>query len=370
MKRNLLLSVALSIAFLCLQAQTKVGKAHADPTKSICLSCYHFHPRWTDNYGDSIEKRYEEFEDVVKAGYFNSIIVEKEYVNDDEFWRIILENECTVWLNIYDSFYSSKSSFEAWVRPFSDALDVLRKNQERWDRFLGFHFDEPIWRGQSNADFLYETKALTEMYAKRIYPVFATGEFSGNEGNAMQLEMEAEGMRKAIPEALAYVTDIGFDAYCMDVRDEYNYGGQKSHLAKVEKEFPGVVDGKTYYSKQLEYLVRMVGHDVNVWLYPNAYTTLLWRGGRAGEEYCIAQLREMARIIKEYPHIGGLALYTYYQFGNPKELGLQSHLVVTDSKGNQKLRPQEEKWYDYSRALKLMCEEFKSKESNAIGSAR
>ena len=41
--------------------------AKVNPAEAIGFGFYHFHPRWTVHYGEEIEKRYEEFEDVVKA---------------------------------------------------------------------------------------------------------------------------------------------------------------------------------------------------------------------------------------------------------------------------------------------------------------
>lgn len=330
--------------------------ANVNPKEALGLGIYHFHPRWTKNYGDSEEKRMEEFEDVVKRGYFNSITVEVSYLNNDEFWRIILENDCSVWLNIYDSFYSSKASYEEWVKPFADALDILEKNEERWDRFVGFHFDEPIWRGQSNGDFLFQTKSLYERYHKRIFPVFATGEFLDTEGNAMQLKFDAENMKKCKPEALKYVTDIAFDSYSVDCRDEYTNG---SYIDKMHTKFESIVDGKSYYKTIGKYLEEFVGHPVNMWYFPTCYTTGLWRGGAVGEGFCEGHLKFMRELLKSHKHAGGLCLYTYTQFSNPREFGLQDHIVIKDEEGKLKLRPDRDKWYDYSALLLKTCTEFK-----------
>ena len=336
--------------------------ASVKPSEALGLGIYHFHPRWTVNYGDSMEKRIEEFEDVVKSGYFNSIIVEKEYLNNDEFWRVCLENGCTVWLNIYDSFYSDKWTFEEWSAPYVKELDILKQNPERWENYLGLHFDEPVWRGQSNADFLYMTKTFYEMYGKRNFPVFACGEFTDNEGNSMQLKMEAKDMKKVIPEALKYVTDVGFDSYSVDVREGWGNG---SYINKMHEKYgDDIVDGKSYYKKHTDILLSMIDHDVNIWYFPTCYTTGLWRGGRVGEGFCIGHLEYMAELLMQQKCQGGLCLYTYYQFSNPAEFGLQSHLVVKDAEGNLKLRPENVKWWDYSAKLREMCEKFKNTKAN------
>ena len=335
-----------------------------NPTKAISIGSYHFHPRWTKNYGDSEEKRIEEFEDVMKSGYFNSIIVEIGYLNNDEFWRVISENDATVWLNCFDSFDSEVESIESWLLKRSEAIDVLKQNEERWERFLGFHFDEPVWRGQSNADFLTMTKTLYEKYSKRIYPVFATGEFSRSEGNSQQIKLDAKNMKKVRVDALKYVTDIGFDSYSVDVRDGASNG---DYIKKNQEEFPEMVDGKSYYKVLAKKLASLAGHDVNIWLYPCAYTTSLWGGlngaTRADEDYCLAHLEFFRELLLEQEFQGGINLYTYTQFRDNNELGLQSHLVVKDENGNQKLLPDIEKWEKYSKRLSEICEEFKNTEA-------
>ena len=337
--------------------------ANVNPTEALSLGIYHFHPRWTHNYGDTLEDRLREFDDVVKAGYFNSITVEVEYLNNDSFWKTILENDCTVWLSVWESFDSSKQTFNEWNETYAPALEILRANEERWERFCGFHFDEPVWRGQSNSDFLEQTKNFRELYNKRIFPVFATGEFFDSEGNAMQIKMDAKNMRKVKPEALKYVTDVAFDSYSVDVRDGYGNG---SYINEMHEKLEGIVDGKTYYSELAKYLEAMFDHEVNYWFFPTCYTTGLWRGGRVGEGFCQGHLNYMAELVKTFKHPGGLVLYTYYQFSNPSELGLQSHIVLKDENGAQKIRPEQEKWWDYSADLRRITQEFKETKVDLI----
>ena len=331
--------------------------AKVKPAEALSFGFYHFHPRWTVHYGEDIEKRYEEFEDVVKAGYTNCIIVEKSYLNDDEFWRIIFENDCTVWLNIYDYFDSSKEEYKEWSREFDKALNILRANPERWERFMGFHFDEPVWRGQSNEDFLTECKNLYEEYGKRIFPVFATGEFMDSEGNAMQIKMDAAKMKKVIPEALKYVTDVGFDSYSVDVRFGFGNG---DFIERNHQKIPEIVDGKSYYEELTKLLVRIVGHDVNVWFFPCSYTTGLWRGGQVNEDYCAAHLDFFCELLMRQKCQGGIITYTYKNNASkPEELGLVSHIEVTDQDGNQKLFPERANWENYSECMKNAVKKFK-----------
>ncbi len=331
--------------------------ANFEKTKgTLSVGFYHFHPRWTANYGEEIEKRYEEFEDVIKAGYTNCITVEKEYINDDEFWRIITEYDCTVWLNVYEYFDSSKQSYEEWNKDYDAALKKLMEAPERWERFMGVHIDEPVWRGQTNEDFLTQTKRFRLDYNKRVFPVFATGEFMDSEGNAMQLKMDAKDMKKVIPEALEYITDVAFDSYSVDVREGYSNGG---YPEKIGQKVPGVVDGPTYYEKLADLLLRIVGHEVNIWFFPTVYTTGRWGGGRVNEGFCKAHLEFFCDLLLKYEHPAGLSLYTYHQFGNVEEFGARDHIVLKGEDGKQKLRPHCAKWPEYSEALKKVNQRFR-----------
>ena len=337
-----------------------------NPTKAISIGSYHFHPRWTKNYGDSLEKRIEEFEDVMKSGYFNSIIVEVTYLNNDEFWRVIFENDAVVWLNIYDYFVSEKEDYDTWFKGFVEPLKTLKANKERWDRFQGFHFDEPVWRGQKNKDFLEMSKNLYETYNKRIYPVFATGEFTQSEGNQLQLQISGDQMRKVIPSSLKYVTDVGFDSYSVDIREGAPNPGV---IERAHAEFPEVVDVKSYYLVLCDNLKKVVGHDVNIWLYPCAYTTSLWGGlngqGRADEEYCLAHLEFFRELLLSQEFKGGIDLYTYKNNASkPVEQGLVSFLDVKNENGEQYLFPEIPKWEKYSKRLREICEEFRNTDAN------
>ncbi len=337
--------------------------ANVNPTDALAIGVYHFHPRWTKNYGEEIEKRIEEFEDVLKSGYFNTVIVETNYLNNDEFWRVILENDCTVWLSIWEFFKSEEKTYDEWFKEHGEQVDILRQNPERWERFCGFHFDEPVWRGQTNADFLEMTKRMRLDYNKRIFPVFATGEFLDSEGNAMQLKMDGKDMKKVMPQALKYVTDIAYDSYSVDVREGYGNG---SYIDKMHEKLPGIVDGPTYYIEVAKVLENMVDHEVNYWYFPTCYTCGLWRGGRIGEGFCEGHLKFMKELVKQHKHPGGLMLYTYTQFSNPKEIGLQDHIIIKDAEGNQKLRPDSEKWHDYSALLRRVTQEFKETKVDLI----
>ena len=106
-------------------------------------------------------------------------------------------------------------------------------------------------------------------------------------------------------------------------------------------------------------MLELLDHDVNVWFYPCAYTPNLWGGGRADEDYCLAHLNFFDELLSEQKYQGGLMLYTYTQFSNPNEIGLQSHLVVQNLEGDVLLRPNEMKWYRYSARLGEITTKYK-----------
>ena len=324
------------------------------------VGIYHFQPHWTTNYGTSEALRMKEFEDVLKQGYFNTVIVSPAYLNNDNFWAICEKYDLSVWLSIYSFYDSSKTNINSFINELDKDVSILKSNKSRWDRFYGFHHEETIWRGQSNADLLAETEALYKKYGKRNFMVFATGEFSSSEGN--DIAMDVAKVKKVKPEALKYMTDVAFDSYSVDVRDGASNGNKYTEWQKV---CPNIVDGKSYYTEYTKLLLKYCENDVNVWFFPCAFTYSLWGGlnglSRADEAYCIAHLEFFKELLDKQKYKGGLMLYTYQQFSNVKELGMQSKLVVTDENGTQLLRPNEPKWHDYSKLLKKITAEYSSK---------
>lgn len=302
----------------------------------------------------------KEFRDVVEEGYFNTVIVSPHYATNEKFWKICLDNELSVWMSLFDYYDSSKTTLKKYVDNVEKTVSEIKKNAEWWNIFNGFQYDENIWRGQSNADFLDMTQALYTKWGKRNFLVLATGEFTAYEGNQNQIDMDAANMKKVNPKALKYVTDIAFDSYSVDVRDGAPNGNKYSEWQKVS---PKIVDGKSYYSEYTKVLLSLVDHDVNVWFYPCSYTTSLWGGlnglRRADEGYCLAHLNYFYELLKKQKYQGGLFLYTYKNnASNPNEFGLQSKLIVEDENGNQILTPGHyDKWEYFSYRLKVITEE-------------
>ncbi|MBQ0102235.1 MAG: hypothetical protein KBT31_05530, partial [Firmicutes bacterium] len=318
------------------------------------ITCYHFNPAWTVNYGTDFDARMKEFDDVLSENYFNCIIVDKNSALEDRFWEIAYKHKCDVWLNVYDFYRSGVMDFEEWLKPFDAVMKKIVGNKEREEIFLGFHMDEPIWRGQSNADFLKETEELTKRYGKRIFPVFSTGEFTSFEGNEMQLNLSAEKMKKVMPEALKYVTDAAFDSYSYDFREPEQNGNK---LDEIRAKYPSVTDAKSYFRLLTDIMLKMIGHKVTLWFFPTVYTTNTWGGYRVDESFCLGHLDFFSKLLEEAENPGGLVLYTYMTSKrNPVEKGLENHLIVKPD-GEQTLLPDVEKWETYSAKLKDLLKE-------------
>lgn len=340
---------------------------NVNPADALSIGIYHFTPDWArkmdgDKTSKTEDERYKEFEAVIAAGYSNTVIVPASFINKDRFWDICEHYGISVWMSLYSFFTSSKTDIDTYVANSVDPyVEYIKNNPERWKLFCGFHHEETIWRGQSNADYLAMTKALYQKYGKRNFTVFATGEFTGYEGNQLQIEMDAANMKKVNPTALKYTTDMAYDSYSVDVRTGAKNGDKYIEWQNVSS---AIVDGQSYYREHTKVMLELPDHDVNVWFFPCSYTTSLWGGlgglRRADEQYCLAHLNFFYQHLKEQKHQGGIFLYTYYQF-HEAEKGLRNHLVVEDWAGNQIVAPEEtEKWYQYSSRLAEITAEFKN----------
>ncbi len=336
-------------------------KKNVAPEDALQIGAFHFNPKWTVNYGKDDESRMQELSDVLSAGYFNTFQVELDYAANQEMWEICVENDVSVWILLYEYYDSSDGvTIDEYISEVDKAVSVIKSNPKYWDNFCGFAFEESVWRGQTNADFLKESEALYKKYGKRNHVVLATGEFTGVEGNELQLGVTADQMKKILPSSFKYCTDVAFDSYGVDVRDGAKNGNKYKEWQSVSS---NIVDGKSYYIEHTKLLVRLAGHDVNVWFYPCAYSTNLWGGlnglYRADEEYCLAHLNFFDELLKEQEFQGGLILYTYTQFSNVNEIGLQSRLSVKNASGKQLIRPNETKWTKYSARVKELTTEYK-----------
>ena len=206
------------------------------------------------------------------------------------------------------------------------------------------------------------------MYGKRNFCVFATGEFTGVEGNELELGTGAESMQKVLPYAMEYLTDVGFDNYSVDVREGAPNGG---FIERNKVEFPHIKDGRDYYEAVGDLLLRLTGHPANIWFFPTSYDNYLWGGLNgikfADEDYCIAHLEFFHDLLDKYEHKGGLFCYTYAKFGGTP--GFQDHLALEAPPGSDEfylVAPEGKKWRRYTKLMQQYTAEFKTRKGNLV----
>ena len=321
----------------------------------------------TINYGTAWEDRLREFEDVLKSGYFNTVLLGVGHFANDDVWQILEKYNVRAWVVVWDIFKSSEQTLEEFVSPVDKGVDEIRKNPKRWEMFNGFAYDENFSRGESSEDFNAVCKHFYEKYGKRNFPVLACQEFT-------DLWTVPGFPPQATTEAFKYVTDVAFDVYAIDVRDgatntDKNGGG----IPEIQKFFPEVTDGKSFFKAMTEAMLEKVDHPVNVWFYPSAHAfnafCSLEGTTRENEDYCLAHLEFFNEYLREFKHPGGLILYTYAQAPcYPADYyGLQTVLSIKDENGNQKIRPQDNAvWEKYSARLKEICAEYRQTETDLL----
>lgn len=273
-------------------------KVYKNPGK-VMMGCYMFCPQWCTSLGTDSASVMTEYEDVVKEGYFNTYFL---YTNSYllQCAKIVAENGGTIWL-MPGNFNSQRRTIEEYKEDMKYYLDLLTKAGLR-DITLGVIYDEPIWNDQTNADFLAQCKANYEL-GLRNFPVFALGEFSDHEGN---LDVSPDDMNKLDPKYATYITDVAYDSYGADVRDN----GKKmsaATIAELQKKIsPNIVDGKTYYTEYKKYLQKYIGHDANFWYYPACFQT-----ASIDEGHCLGHLEFMSEDVLKEEYVGGIILYSY-----------------------------------------------------------
>lgn len=329
--------------------------------KAMGVGAYHFSPKHTDNYGNTKSSRYEEFEDVLKAGYFNTVILPLSNFSDSKVWEICEKYEMTVWLDIGEPFDSKKQTLSEYIKPISKKVKSISNYDERWQYFSGFFFDECVNRGQKNADFLAVTKELYKLFGKRNLAVFVLSEFDSIKNDEDFTQKEADKIKSMHPDSFKYLTDVSFKSFGVDVRIN-------APLVSDDK-LAEPVKGKVYYTAYTELLKSVVGHKVNMWFVPTTFSCPLVTSANeltvAEELFCLGHVNFFDSLLKDEKHRGGLLLYSYSQFGE-EDFGLQSRLVVLTSWGRVKLRYGEDKWYRFSKRLTDLTEEYRTLEGDII----
>ena len=219
----------------------------------------------------------------------------------------------------------------------------------------------------TNEQFLKLTKTIYEKFGLRNFAVFATGEFTRLEGNEDELPPDTP-IAKIMTHGMQYLTDVGFDAYSVDVRAGASNGGEKQ-MAVFQKEIsPKVVDGKSYYTEHRRLICERAGHPVNYWHFPCAWDDSLW-GGLGGimiadEGYWNAHLDFMAQDTLDYANPGGVCLYTFRRVDKDVRVALERRMDLKDENGNWKVWPEVEKYETYCQKLREWNQKLSSKTVN------
>lgn len=329
------------------------------------IGCYQLRMGALTGYGEDILSKAQEFKDAVEEGYFNSFLLAYDQKYNVYELPIIAENGGTFWLGMgrlstqgLETEKEKQEKRDAYAAKVKEAVDFIRE-LGYLDLLNGVYYDEPIWTGQANEDFLAQCKINYVNFGLRNFPVFATGEFTAEEGNAGGDIPNADEMRKVNPSACKYVTDISFDSYRIDVRPGATY--PQSTYDRWEKNTGNVHEcstGLDYYTAHRKWLIKYIGHPANFYHYPTAYGVTNIQGGLtsiADEGFCTGHLEGLAKDVLSDKAGGGLMLYTW---PTSSTNNLSSRLPIKDKNGYYTMYPDVEKWYTYSKALKNVCKKF------------
>ncbi len=309
---------------------------------------------YTTNGKNTAADKLKEVEDVLAAGYLNHMFVSYDE-NFEKVLDLCKKYDVDVWLST-GFFYSYKQTIENYILNAEEKVnDLIAAGM--WDNFMGFYWDEPYLNGMTNDDYLLMTKALFQKWGKRNYPIFSQYAFLGDGGDDIE-QIE--------PRALEYTTDVSWDNYSYDVREEAKFNASQNDQLKKNAAAYGVPmeTAEDYYRFIHKSLMDLIDHDVYVWFHPNAWITSTWAGGRADEGYCIGHLEFFLKLLNEQKHPGGITLYSYASWSYP---GIEQYLEVPNLQtGKQLLYPDVPKWKEYSQDLKDVVKSFRKKKLTTI----
>ena len=327
---------------------------HYKNPKNLGLIAYHCSLRWCDTYGTDDASRLREFTEIVDGNYFNQWFLGTD-INDLLIeCELIAKSGGSIWLGIgYDSKSETIKQYEEKVRKI---LDTLEKAGYR-DLVNGVHWDEPYWNNYTYKDLQDQMKVNYTVFGLRNFPVFGLAEFS----DATPSENKnGDPMPWVCPEYSKYITDAGYDYYSVDVRPGASNGNGGAYRQHSEYLGETVTTGKELYLAYTRRLQRLIGHDFNLWYFPNAYGTKTW-DGVADEDFCIAHLNFFAEDLLKQEFKGGIAVYTYYTHTTTHGyIGLKERIPIKDEFGNYTHFPESEKWPEYFKLLQEYCKKFNS----------
>ncbi|MBE6788414.1 MAG: hypothetical protein E7539_01990 [Ruminococcaceae bacterium] len=327
------------------------------------LMCFSLSMSSTTAYGNDAASRERYFKEVVNEGYFNQYIL---FTGDNllKEAKIIAEAGGSFWLNATKSGDTVDNGLDKYLQTLETAVKSL-KDAGYGALLNGFFWDEPLLGNKiSNEQYLTLTKAMYQKFGLRNFAVFATGEFTRLEGNEDELDPSIM-IGKITTHGMQYLTDVGFDAYSVDVREGAPNGGD-SQLAIWQKEIsPGVVDGKSYYTEHRRLITERAGHPVNYWHFPCAWDDGLYGGlngiKTADEGYWNAHLDFMAQDVLDYKYPGGLCIYTFRRVDEDTRVCFERRMDLKNEMGGWAVWSDVEKYTEYCKKLRSWCETFSSK---------
>lgn len=260
---------------------------------------YHLQPRWC---------RYADFKKILDKNIFNSYILGCGYGTSRDAAKMIAEQGGQIWLGFDGPYCSCRDSLSDYMDKLRGFVEKL-KEDGTFEQVVGFHWDEPLSKpDHTNEDFLAMTRALYEEYGLRNYPVFSSQELIGAKGNMDDPDSD----RMLQPFACEFITDIGYDSYGYDFRKPAGEGLEGRFATLREEGFDGVCTTEDYYRFFIKRMQQLMGEkEARIWLYPCTYHCGRWGGGETDEDYCIAHLEGMAKLLLEQKNPGGLHCYTY-----------------------------------------------------------
>ena len=330
---------------------------------TVEISCFQFSPYYCINYADEyteindgnddipIEKKLEEFEDVLKEGYFNSVFLNYHDVKNEKLWQILEKYEVKVWIALSSYYKESRGqTIEEFMTPYLKPFDFVKDNPKRWGLFNGVAYDEMIHRGYAPEDFSLMAEYLYKKLGKRCFPVMAPQEFTKLWWDGQKQQQTTEGCK--------YFTDIAFDMYDGDVRDS---ASPNFVVAEAQARYPeyNIQNAEDVYRMMTSEMLKLVDHPVNVWFYPSSHK----KSAMHTEDYCLAQLRFFEELLEEQEHPGGMVLYTYAQF-NDTQYGLASFLNLGKNANKTIRRFEDQIWYYYSSYLKILTNKYRNTSIN------
>ncbi len=244
------------------------------------------------------------------------------------------------------TFFSSKETIEQYIEGVQKFVDKLIK-AEVWDCVVGFQWDEPLLKkGHTNEDFLAMTKAMSETFKKRIFPVFSLYEVIGKRGNSGDPDFQWLFKK----ECSTYITDVAFDVYGYDFTNP-DTEFSKKELSRIAgfygDEINSAQDVFRLYTKKLLELMEKPD-EVRVWYFPDAYICKKRTGEDryTNEQDCINSLTALKELLLEQKNPGGLFSYTYKSWNDHDGMDWQL----------DKDNPQQ--WKNYIKAAQDVCREL------------